>query len=179
MKGREAMANKQAHGVALGGMLTALSVVLLLLASVVPTMELVFTASAGILLVSAVLDLHIKWAWGIFAAVTILGLLLCPDKSIVILYFFFFGHYPLVKNYIERLHNRILQWVIKVPLFNACLILAYLLIAKLFGVSTEALRYGYVPTLLLMNAAFVLYDIALSRLIVLYIYKVRKYLHRR
>lgn len=173
------MANKQASGVALGGMLTALSIVFLLLASVVPMMQLVFTAVAGILLVSAVLDLHIKWAWGIFVAVTILGLLFCPDKSVVIFYFFFFGHYPLVKNYIERLHNHILQWVIKVPLFNVCVILAYLLIAKLFGVSTEALRYGYIPTLLLVNIAFVLYDIALSRLIVLYIYKMRKYLHRR
>lgn len=173
------MANKQARGVALGGMLAALSIVFLILASIVPVMQMVFPAIAGILLVSAVLDLHIKWAWGIFAVVTILGLLLCPDKSVVIFYFFFFGHYPLVKNYIERLHNRIIQWVIKIPLFNACLILAYLLIAKLFGVSAEALRYGYVLTLLLANIAFILYDIALSRLIVLYIYKVRKYLHRR
>lgn len=173
------MMNRQAHGVALGGMLTALSLVLLVLAGVVPAMQLVFTAAAGILLIAAVLDLHIKWAWGVFAAVTILGFLLCPDKSVVILYLFFFGHYPLFKNYIERLHNRIIQWVIKIPVFNGCLILAYLVIAKLFGVSTGALQYGYAITLLLANIAFVVYDIALSRLIVTYVYRVRKFLHRK
>lgn len=170
------MANRQAHGVAMGGMVTALSLILLVAAGIVPTMEFVFTAIAGILLIVAVLDLQMKWAWGIFVAVTLLGLLLCPDKSVVIFYLFFFGHYPLVKNYIERLHSRVLQWVLKLPLFNICLILAYLVVAKLFGVSDAAMRYGYLITLALANVAFVLYDIALSRLIVTYVLRLRKYM---
>ncbi|ADU26617.1 hypothetical protein [Ethanoligenens harbinense] len=173
------MANKQARGVALGGMLTALSLVLLVLAGVLPMMQLVFPAVAGLLLVVVVLELHIKWAWGIFAAVTLLGLLLCPDKSVVVYYVFFFGHYPLLKNYIERLRSRAVQWLVKIPLFNACIILAYLAIAKLFGVPEDLLRYGYPFALALANAAFILYDIALSRLIVTYIYRVRKLLHRK
>ncbi|MFT8887775.1 MAG: hypothetical protein ABF904_03065 [Ethanoligenens sp.] len=173
------MANRRAHGVALGGMLSALSLVLLLLAGVLPVMGLVFPAIAGILLLVVVIELDVKWAWGIFAAVTILGLLLCPDKSVVIYYFFFFGHYPLLKKYVERLHHRVFQWVIKIPLFNACIILAYLVTIKLFGVSADALRYGYPVTLVLANAAFILYDIALSRLIVTYVYRIRKYLQRK
>lgn len=182
------MANKRARGVALGGMLTALSLVFLLLAGVLPVMQLVFPAVAGLLLVVVVLELHIKWAWGIFAAVAILGLLLCPDKNVIIFYVFFFGHYPLLKNYIERLRSRIVQWLIKIPLFNVCIVLAYLVIAKIFGVSIDAksfglpanmVRYGYLFTLALANVAFVLYDIALSRLIVMYIYRVRKLLHRK
>ncbi len=173
------MANKRARGVALGGMLTALSLVFLLLAGVLPVMQLVFPAVAGLLLVVVVLELHIKWAWGIFAAVAILGLLLCPDKNVIIFYVFFFGHYPLLKNYIERLRSRIVQWLIKIPLFNVCIVLAYLVIAKLFGVPTDAVRYGYLFTLALANVEFVLYDIALSRLIVMYIYRVRKLLHRK
>lgn len=173
------MANKQARGAALGGMLAALSLVLLLLTGVFPFAELVLPAIAGVLLVVAVLELDVRWAWGIFAAVCILGLLLCPNKDAAIYYLFFFGHYPLLKNHIEHLHSKVLQWIVKLPLFNACAILAYLLIAKLFGVPDDVGRYGYPLLLALMNAAFVLYDIALSRLIATYVFRLRRMFRRR
>lgn len=171
------MANRRAHGVALGGMLTALSLILLLAAGIVPAGELVFPAICGILLVVVVFELNVKWAWSIFTAVSLLGLLLCPSKSVVIYYIFFFGHYPLVKSYVERLHSRVLQWVLKILLFNVCSISAYWLIVHLFGVSDVVTRYGYLLLLVLANTAFILYDIAVSRLIVTYVYHIRKYLH--
>ena len=171
------MANRQARGAALGGVIVALSVVLLMMASIFPLADLLLPALAGILLVAVVLELDVRWAWCVFAAVCLLGFLLSPDRTSVIYYLFFFGHYPLLKNYIERLHSKILQWVLKLPLFNVCAIAAYLLIIKLFGVSENVGRYGYPVLLALMNAAFILYDIALSRLIVTYFYRIRKMFH--
>lgn len=172
------MVNRQARGAAVGGVIVALSVVLLMMASIFPFADLLLPAIAGIFLVAVVMELDIRWAWCVFAAVCLLGFLVAPDRTPVIYYFFFFGHYPLLKNYIERLHNKLLQWVIKLPLFNVCAILAYLLIIKLFGVPSDVGRYGYPVLFLLMNAAFILYDVALSRLIVTYIYRIRKMFHR-
>ncbi|HCB99625.1 MAG TPA: hypothetical protein DEP42_00140 [Ruminococcaceae bacterium] len=173
------MAN-QARIVALGGVTAALSLIFLFLGSVVPIAQMIMPAIAGLLLIVIVGEVSsIKWAWVIFAAVSILAALLCPDKGVVIYYIFFFGHYPLLKRSIERFQNRVCQWVLKFLLFNACLTAAYFITVQLFGLPNGVVKYGYLLILVLLNIAFVLYDIAVTRLITVYFLRFRRHLHRR
>ena len=44
-----------------------------------------------------------KWAIGTFFATAILSLLLVTDKEAVLAYTFFFGYYPIVRQYLQKL----------------------------------------------------------------------------
>lgn len=163
---------------ALGGIVAALSVTLMFLTSVIPTLTYALPAAAGILLVLMVVDVDKKWAFGVYATVSILSLLVLPDKEAAVMYVFFFGHYPILKAILEgRLHG-VLLWVLKFLAFNVSVVLAYCVIVFVFQLPIEEIEdYGKWAVLGLLglgNVVFVIYDIALSRLVTLYMLKWRK-----
>ena len=79
---------------ALGGIVAALSVTMMFLTAVIPTLTYALPAAAGVLLIIVVIDVDKKWAFGVYAAVSLLSLLVLPDKEAAVMYVFFFGHYP-------------------------------------------------------------------------------------
>ena len=87
----------QSAKTAIGGILTGLSIIILM-----PTVFGIFVYAlpliASALILFSVIELGRKWAFGIYAAVSILGLLLIPNKEAVVYYVAFFGYYPIVKN---------------------------------------------------------------------------------
>ena len=168
---------KKTFFVALGGMVAALSMVLMFFSALTPVMKLVLPAMAGILLICAVCEMGEGWAFLIFAVVSLLSLLL-PTKAVAIFYIFFLGHYPILKSFIERIKYQPLKWAVKLVVFNICAAAALYLSITFFGFPNTALKYGYLPVALLLSVAFVVYDIALSGLVVLYGNRISKMIHR-
>lgn len=168
---------------ALGGIVAALSVVTMFLTAVIPTLTYALPAVAGVFLVLMVVDVGKKWALGVYAAVSILSLLILPDKEAAVMYVFFFGHYPIVKAVLEgtRLHGIVL-WLVKLLVFNACVVLAYLVILYVFQLPFDELeeygKWAAVGLLGLGNVVFVIYDVAVSRLVTLYMLKLRRYVRK-
>ncbi|HEX2939174.1 MAG TPA: hypothetical protein VHO66_09695 [Ruminiclostridium sp.] len=165
--------------ISLGGMITALSIAFMFLTLLFPIAEFVFPAMAGILLISAVYEMGEKRALIIFAAVGILSLLLPISKSSAIYYIFFFGHYPIVKSYIERIHNAVIKWIVKILFFNLCASGAFFVSVYLFSMDTVSIKYGILLTALVLNVSFVLFDIALDSLISVYGSRIRKIIKRQ
>lgn len=163
---------------ALGGIVAALSVVMMFLTTVIPTLTYALPAAAGILLVVMVIDVDKKWAFGVYAAVSILSLLILPDKEAAVMYVFFFGHYPIVKAILEGKCKGVLLWVLKFVIFNVSVVAGYLVILYVFQLPFDEMEeYGQWAAwglLGLGNIVFIVYDIALSRLTTLYILKWRK-----
>jgi hypothetical protein len=168
------------YAIALGGILAALSVALMFFSAFIPVGKLVLPAAAGILLICAVCELGEGLAFLIFAVVGLLSLLL-PDKAGAVFYIFFLGHYPIVKSYLERIRNRVLNWVLKLLVFNLCAAAAFFITVYLLGITYGLFRYsfGIIPVWLALNAAFVVYDIAVSGVAKLYVARIGKLLHRR
>lgn len=168
---------------ALGGIIAALSVVTMFMTAVIPTLTYALPAVAGVLLVVMVVDIGKKWAFGVYAAVSALSLLILPDKEAAVMYVFFFGHYPIVKAILEgtRLHGVVL-WLIKLLVFNACVVAAYLVILYVFQLPFDELeeygKWAVAGLLGLGNVVFVIYDVAVSRLVALYLLKWRKHLRK-
>jgi cellulose synthase/poly-beta-1,6-N-acetylglucosamine synthase-like glycosyltransferase len=161
--------------VTLGGVLAALSLVLMLLVNLLPTADLALPALAGVLLIAAVIEMGRKWSLLIYAAVGLLSLLLLADKTAAVFYILFFGHYPIVKSLIERIRVKPLQWLVKFLVFNVCGVAAYYIADLLTGVHGSALqKFGLLLIFVLMNVTFLIYDFALSRLAATYVYKIRK-----
>lgn len=172
---------------AIGSMLTALSVVILL-----PTALEIFVyalpAMAGVLTVIAVAELNKKWAMGIYFATSVIGLIIVPNKEAVIMYVAFFGYYGIVKSILETRFKKPIEYLLKFLLFNASIILAGYLAMKVLGVSFNEYmdidsakwwaKYIVPITLALANIAFIPYDFFLSTAVTLYMRSWRRRIHK-
>lgn len=174
---------KNSSKTALGGMISALSLVIMLLTAVIPYLTYALPAISGVLLVLIVIEINKKWAACTYVAVSILSFLILPDKEAAMMYFAFFGCYPIIKPIIEtKINNNKLCWIIKALFFNIVTVCAYIVIIYVFGIPIDEMdEFGKwaIPILLGMgNVMFVLYDICITRLISLYIFKWQKKFRR-
>lgn len=170
---------KQSAKVALGGMLTALSVVILI-PSVLEIFSYTLPAMAAMLTMFAVIELNKSWAFGIYAATSLLGLLLVPNKEAVVLYTVFFGYYPVLKAILESKLPRVPEYIIKFAVFNLALVADFLIMTRIFGMPYERFmgiegESGFiaqyiVPIMLVLgNLVFIMFDIALTRIVTVYL----------
>lgn len=164
---------------ALGGIIAALSLLIMLLTAVIPYLEYALPAIAGALLVLMVIEINKKWAFCAYVAVSILSLLILTNKEAAMMYIAFFGYYPILKPFFEeKIKSNALCWLAKAVVFNVTTVLAYIVIVYVFGIPIEDIEdYGMkiVPVLLLLaNLMFVLYDICITRLVTLYLMKWQK-----
>ena len=150
----------------MGGILAAGSLVLLWLASVAPSGRLGLTAAAGLFPMAATMAAGRTAGLLCWAAASILGLLLLPDKGVALMYLVFLGLYPVVKSRLEQLKSRTAEWAGKLAYFNAALTLLWFAFRELFLPALPEWMSAQAWVLYLAgNVIFILYDIALSRLI--------------
>ncbi len=161
---------------ALCAVLTAMSVVLLYLSALLPTGQLAVSAMAALLPAAAVICCGLGWGAGVYVATSLLALLLVPQKGSVLAYCLVLGHYPVFKSLIERLDRLALEWVLKLCLFYALLAVFYFGFSQLFLELISVPAQFTLVLFLLCGVAFVLYDIAFSRLIGLFERRIAKYL---
>lgn len=155
----------QARKTALGGMLAALAVVLMTMGGMIPVATYVVPMICMLILklVASLCGIRIAWAW--YGAVTLLGLLLCPDKEAAAV-FAALGYYPIVK---PRLDRTKLPWLWKGVLFNGSILLLYWILLNLFGIGELVREFegmGAVMTAVLLvlgNVVFLLLDKVLGR----------------
>ena len=167
---------------AFGGVVAALSVMLMLSTGLIPTLTYAIPAIAGALLMTIVIEISPVFASAIYVAVSILSLLVVVDKEAAVMYVAFFGYYPIIKSFIERKTGKISSWVIKYIIFNVSMVASYLVVAKVFMITFDDIDFlgkFALPALLFVgNIVFVIYDIALTRLVTTYLMVWRKYVKR-
>lgn len=164
---------KQSKRIALCGMLSALAVVIMLMAYF-PYLTYALPALSGALFAIVLIELGGKWAFGSYATAAIIALLLC-EKEAAVIFVAFFGYYPIVKAYLERISSKTVEYLLKFLLFNVAVIVSYVVIIFVFGIPLEGLgdfgKYTLLILLALANIMFVVYDLALTRVYVDYMGK--------
>lgn len=172
---------KQSVKIALGGILGALSLVCMML-TLFPFATYALPAVAGAVLIPIVVEIGVRWGWTVYAAVALLSLLIAPDKQAAAMYVAFFGYYPLIKAVVERMKSRAAEWLVKLGIFNAAMVGTYLLLIYAFELPLEEFElFGWnLPLVFLLagNVVFVIYDIALTNVISLYIQQLHPRLSR-
>ena len=145
--------------VSLGGVVAALSLVLMFLTSVIPVGTFAFPTFAGILLVLLVFNLGYGYAFAVYFVTAVLSFLLVTDKEAALYY----------------IPARTVQYVVKFILFNACMIGAFFIGTYLLAIPKESFTlFGvYLPWVFLVlgNIFFVIYDLCITRLVTLYLLK--------
>ena len=173
---------KQSSKCAIGGIVASLSLVLMISAAVFPFLELALPAVAGALVIFMVVEVDKKWAFGVYATVAILAMLLVANKEVSVMYLAFFGYYPILKAVIEGKLPNAIGWAVKILSFVGTMVAAYWLMMEFMGITIDEMdEFGLaaIPMLLGLGAfAFVMYDIALTKFITLYMVKWRKYFKR-
>ena len=153
-------------------MFSALSVLILYLGALIEVLDLSVSAMASLVIVLIVIEMGHSYAWLTYLAVSILSLILLPQKLAAIFFAAFMGFYPMLKSYIEKIRSLVVGWVLKLCVANVALFGAYLIIKYFIPeeMDTELMMWALYALALV---AFVVYDIAISRLISAYFYKLR------
>lgn len=159
---------------AICSMLAAIGVVLLYLGSFIEVMDMAMAAIASFAVIIAVVEYGKGAPWAIYGVTSILALILLPNKTPAAFYAIFFGFYPILKEKFEK-HGKLARWVLKEIVFNICF--ALMLLASVFLFTTGETELDspllIAATVLLGEVVFVVYDIALTRMISLYIFRLR------
>lgn len=160
------MARRQNHAspIALGGIMAALAVVIMCMGGLIPVATFICPMMCIILLtvVRQRCGNRIAWAW--YGAVTILSLLLGPDKEAAAV-FAFLGYYPILKPVFDKLP---LRWLWKGIYFNVVILAMYWLLMNLFGMAALAAEFKemgtilVIVTLLMGNVTFFMLDYLLK-----------------
>lgn len=159
--------------IVVAGVLAALSVIILYLGCAIEVLDLTMSAIVSLLVVVIVIEMGYKYAWLTYIATAILSILLLPQKSPAIFYACFMGFYPIIKSYLERINSALVRWIIKLVVGNAALALMFILMSLFLPDEFEG-GWLMLVTYLLGIIAFLMYDVALSKLITLYFVRIRE-----
>jgi len=163
--------------VALGGVIGALSLICML-GTVFPYAIYAMPALAGIMLIPVVAEIGVRWAWLVFGSVAALSLMIILSYSpeATAMYVAFLGYYPVLRVTLQKLPFFI-AWPLKLLVFNAAVISVYWALMNLAAIPPDAFEmFGVdLPQVMLVfgNVVFIIYDLALENIYLLYI----KYLH--
>ncbi len=164
----------------LSAILSALGVLLLALGTLSAVLDLTAIALAALLVLFAATELKTPYQLLVAAATATLAFLLLPDKSVALLYLLFGGAYPILKGYAERLPRR-LAFFVKLAVYHLLLFAALALLFWLFGLDPSQYSLGgrlsptlvYVFGIVFLELLLFLYDLALTRVRLWYLCRLR------
>lgn len=169
------MSNKSG-AVAIGGVASALCLLFMFLTGVLPFATFALPAIAGMVLVAVVVENGYKVALCVYVSVSILSLFMVPDREAAMMFIGFFGYYAIIKGNLDKIKSRLLRISAKLAIFNTAVICSYAVIVFIFGL-TEIIeadpvfgKYAFLILLIPANFVFAVYDIAVKRVAVAYIY---------
>ena len=119
-----------------------------------------------------------------YAAPMFLGLLAIMLKRTfdtksawIMMYVIFFGYYPIVRDYFEKIKVKGLRIFTKLIFFNLMMILCQIILIKVFGIPLLEDGQGkwFIAVFaLLMNLMFLVYEVLINKVTILYVYKLEK-----
>ena len=157
-----------ARKMAFCGMLCALGVLLLLLGGVLAVLSYAAPVFCGLLVLCALERCGRVYAWSLYGATALLGILLSVQREGALFFAVFAGYYPMFRRFLEgRVRAKPLRLLLELLLFNGALLAISLLMALAFFGGSSLLAEAPVFLALyalLSNLLFFVYDLLLGRL---------------
>ena len=162
--------------ITVSAMLVALGAVLLTVGALWDLVDLTAAAVASLLVAFVYVELGSPYTWLTWLATSLICFIIFPARIVWVEYFLIFGIFPIIKAYIERL-PRALWLIVKLVYINAVITLLFFAVEFIVGTPffTSANKWINAGLWLLMNVAFVVYDMFISVMVRLYL---TKYRHR-
>ena len=156
----------------LSALFSALGIILLSIGSIFEPIDLSMAALAGFVVVLAVIEIGGMYPYLIYFVISALSLLLLPNRFPGIAFLCFAGNYPIFKSHFERFHP-LVTWSVKFSYFNVIFAVMIYLVRNVFMIPDTVWEFRLI-LFAAANLAFLLYDIAMTRIITLYLVKLRR-----
>lgn len=153
-------------------MLVALGVIFLGIGALIEVLDISMAVIASICVIIPMIEYGKGTPWMVYAAISVLSLLLLPNKFPATLFALFAGFYPILKEKLER-KNTVIRWILKELIFNISLSIIVLLYFFLFFKGTIQVPWMIAIAIILAEFVFILYDKAISKLIRIYVMEFR------
>ncbi len=150
----------------------ALTVVLLFFGTLLDIMDLTVAAASSVITVIVLKETGKRYSLLMFFASSVLAFLFMPSSSAVIYYISFFGYYPILMEYVNKL-SKFFSTLLSYTVFNISMLIDYLLFTSIFGITGEP-WWMYVVLMIVSNVFFAVYNYALPVFSFLYEKKFRK-----
>ncbi len=157
--------------IAVSSMLVALGVMILWLGMLLDVLELSVVVLAAMLLIPVVIEYGGAYPWSVWGATAAFAAILMPLRMVSVVYILF-GFYPILKAYVERL-PRGLTILFKQLYFIVSDVFTVWLSYRLVTAEETPRRWLPVALAAVGYVTLNLLDIALTRLITLYLRKYR------
>lgn len=174
---------KQSRRMALCGIMTALGVVVMLMGGVIPLATFCSPALAGLVLLPLIAEAGKRMALGAYAAISLLSLLLSPDKEGALL-FAFLGYYPVLKWTLDRIPSKALRLAAKLAVFNLAAGAMLLTMSAVLNMEAVMSEYAAMTHAMLIcfavlaNVTLLVYDRLVLIMMALYLKRLRPRLMR-
>lgn len=172
---------KLSFQIAFGGIITALCVLLMFSVGILPMFVFVIPMISSLLIFILDYECGTKTAVVSYISTSLLALILSPDKESAVVFAVYFGCYPILNVYIEKLKSAVLRWILRLGFFNISIIAGYFVLIKLFtAVTLDDFGEWTAPILLAIgNLVAILYEFSLRNVSRLYVSKLRKTFFKR
>ncbi|SDO92214.1 hypothetical protein [Clostridium gasigenes] len=161
----------KAKDLTLGGILIALTLVILYSSSILPISTLTILTLASCLIPICIIRSSVKTGFLVYIGSTTLGFFIIPI-NIIVYYGLFFGVYGIIKYYIERLRKLSLEIILKLIIFNIIFIISFT-VATLF-LGNVVINIPLWLLWLLAQPTFIVFDYALTLIIGYYLNRFHK-----
>lgn len=156
--------------IALGAILTALTMITLYFAGTLPTGRIALYVLSSIFIAAAMVEGDTRMAVLVYLASSSLGLLIIPNKLRMIPYAAILGYYAIVKYYIEKRLRFIPGVLIKLLLANVAAVAIWYIFESFIP---DMLRQWWWAYWLGFQPVVILYDLLFTQLIGFYQNKIR------
>lgn len=166
--------------IALGGICAALALVVMLVGGFLPLSTFSAPILASLLLVPLTVELDGRTTLICYGAVSLLSLLLIPDREVVLLFLLLTGYYPVLQPRFLKIRLKPIRFLLKLLLFNISIIITYAILLFLLmspGLRQEFAEHAtwfWILTLVVANVLFILYDLLIDKVRVIYIHSIRR-----
>ena len=164
----------QTKKITLSALLVALGTVFMIIGAAIEVLDLTVCAMASLLVVFVFLEIGSYYPWLVWICTSLATALIYPGSLIWIEYALVFGIYPLIKAYIEKLPRW--SWiVVKLLYINAIIWGLFAICEILLGIPFfDADSIGMTVVIyILMNLAFIAYDLFITVMVRFYFLKLR------
>ena len=164
----------QTKKITLSALMVALGTVFMVIGAAIEVLDLTVCAMASLLVVFVFLEIGSYYPWLVWICTSLATALIYPGSLVWIEYALIFGIYPLIKAYIEKL-PRWTWLIVKLVYINAVIWGLFAICELLLGLpffDTD----GMVMTVILyvlMNVAFIAYDLFITVMVRFYFLKLR------
>ena len=160
--------------ITLSAMIVALGTVFMVIGGFVEVLDLSAAAIASVLVAFVYIELGSPYTWLVWIATALATFICFPGSVLWLEYLLVFGIYPILKAYIERLPRKL--WILlKLGFINIVLWLVFAGFEFIFKTSvflTDKL-WMKIGLYVLLNVAFVAYDVFITVLVRFYLERLR------